>query len=199
MVLTLYHGGNTLSCPCRLQDGTRLQKEVFDFSPAAEGLPVKQINLLLCGGVGAGKSSIVSTVDSLCQGRISRQAPHGQGTGSLTRQLRKFEFINPDSKKKVRWQLWDSMGWGASDYNKGELGFILDGNLPNKTKLDASISLKTAGFNAEPSIGDAVHCMCLVVPWMQPLMSHTWLALGRCGNLLAKGVSNGACTDMWFL
>ena len=149
---------------CHVQDATRLQKEVFEFSPAAEGLPAKHINLLLCGGVGAGKSSIVSTVDSLCQGRISRRAPHGQGTGSLTRQLRKYGFINPASKRKVQWQLWDSMGWGASEYKQGELGFILDGNLPNKCKLDGSISLKTEGFNKRPSIADAVHCVCFVVP-----------------------------------
>ena len=56
------------------------------------------------------------------------------------------------------------MGWGASDYKKGELGFILDGNLPNKCKLDGNISLKTEGFNADPSIADAVHCVCFVVP-----------------------------------
>ena len=143
---------------------TRLQKDLFDFSPKAQGLPVEHINLLLCGGVGAGKSSIVSTVDSLCQGRISRRAPHGQGTGSLTRQLRKYQFVNPDSNRKVHWQLWDSMGWGASDYKKGELGFILDGNLPNKCKLDDNISLKTDGFNSNPSIADTVHCMLLVVP-----------------------------------
>ena len=56
------------------------------------------------------------------------------------------------------------MGWGESDYKKGELGYILDGNLPNKCKLDDNISLKTPGFKAEPSIADAVHCMLLVVP-----------------------------------
>ena len=132
--------------PSPLQVGMRLQKELFQFNPAAAGLPIKHINLLLCGGVGAGKSSIVSTVDSLCQGRISRRAPHGQGTGSLTRTLRKYTFINPDSKQKVHWQLWDTMGWGASDYTKGELGFILDGHLPDKCKLDNRISSKTSGL-----------------------------------------------------
>ena len=106
----------------------------------------------------------MSTIDSICQGRISRLAPHGQGTGSLTRKLRKYQFVNPDSNRKVHWQLWDSMGWGETDYKKGELGYILDGNLPNKCKLDDTISLKTPGFKAEASIADAVHCMLLVVP-----------------------------------
>ena len=149
-----------------MQAGMWLQKELFNFTPSAAGVPVKNINLLLCGGVGAGKSSIVSTVDSLCLGRISRRAPHGTGTGSLTRRLRKYTFTNPDSmgNRKVHWQLWDSMGWGASDYMKGELAFILDGHLPDKCKLDEPMSMKTSGFKAEPGIEDAVHCMCLVVP-----------------------------------
>ena len=56
------------------------------------------------------------------------------------------------------------MGWGANDYKKGELGFILDGNLPNGCKLDDKISMKTAGFNKQPSVEDEVHCVCLVVP-----------------------------------
>lgn len=147
-----------------MQDSTALQKEIFKFNPINEGLDVKTINILFCGGVGAGKSSIVSTVDSLFQGRISRRAPHGQGTGSLTRKLRKYKFTDPDTKKPVHWQLWDSMGWGANDYKKGELGFILDGNLPNGCKLDDKISMKTAGFNKQPSVEDEVHCVCLVVP-----------------------------------
>ena len=125
---------------------------------------MKHINILLCGGVGAGKSSIASTVDSLCIGRISRRAPHGQGTGSLTRKLRKYSYTKPGSKHAVKWQLWDSMGWGASDYKGGELGFILDGNLPDKCDLGGTVSMKTPGFNPRPSVVDAVHCMCLVVP-----------------------------------
>jgi hypothetical protein len=147
-----------------LQDSIALQKDIFKFNPTNEGLGVKTINILLCGGVGAGKSSIVSTVDSLFQGRISRRAPHGQGTGSLTCKLRKYKFTDPDTKKPVHWQLWDSMGRGSNEYKKGELGFILDGNLPNGCKLDDKISMKTAGFNKQPSVEDEVHCVCLVVP-----------------------------------
>ena len=141
-----------------------LQRQIFGFDPKAEGLPVQHINILLCGGVGAGKSSIASTVDSLSLGRTSRRAPHGQGTGSLTRKLRKYSFTKPASKQKVNWQLWDGMGWGANDYKAGELGFILDGNLPDKCKLDGHVSMKTEGFKMCPSVADAVHCMCLVVP-----------------------------------
>ena len=155
-----------LCCKCVLQEKKTLQTQVFGFDPKAEGLPVQHINILLCGGVGAGKSSIASTVDSLSLGCTSRRAPHGQGTGSLTRKLRKYSFTKPASKLKetVKWQLWDSMGWGASDYKGGELGFVLDGNLPDKCKLDGHVSMKTEGFKMRPTVEDAVHCMCLVVP-----------------------------------
>ena len=115
-----------------MQHTSQIYKEVLEFNPAKEGVPIKTINILLCGGVGAGKSSIVSTVDSLCQGRISRRAPHGQATGSLTRSLRKYSFTNNATQQPLHWKLWDSMGWGATAYNKGEHGFILDGHIPDK-------------------------------------------------------------------
>lgn len=141
-----------------------LQNKVFQHSPQEAGLSVPVLNLLLLGGVGAGKSSIVSTIDSICKGRISRRAAHGEGAGSLTKDLHKFNFVQPGSKQPVKWQIWDSMGWGSDDYKQGELGFILDGNLPSNTDLTRSISTRTAGFNAHPRLQDRVHCMILVVP-----------------------------------
>lgn len=72
-----------------MQEYEPLFRRILSF-PVPKGLP--KINLLLFGGVGAGKSSLVSTVDSLCKGRMSRRAPHGQGTGSYTRMLTKYSF-----------------------------------------------------------------------------------------------------------
>lgn len=55
------------------QDVTELQSTVFKYDPKDAGLPIPTINLLLCGGVGAGKSSIVSTVIA-----FARAAPPGE-------------------------------------------------------------------------------------------------------------------------
>ena len=149
---------------CHMQAGMRLQKELFEFTPAATGLPIKYINLLLFGGVGAGKSSIVSTVDSLCQGRVSRRAPHGQGTGSLTRNLRKYTFIDPDSNRKVQWQLWDIMGWSANNYHQWQIDLMLDGHIPDRGEPDGAGNWRSWRSDEKPSIAHAVHCMCLVIP-----------------------------------
>ena len=155
--------GQHLEC-CVLQAAQSIWKQVTEFSPQQQGLSVKNINILLCGGVGAGKSSIVCTLDSMCKGRKSDRASHGQGTGSLSRHLRKYSFKDPKSKQPLHWQLWDTMGWGVKDYKRGELEFILDGNLPDRCKLDEQITFKTPGYNRNPGPGDKVHCVCFVVP-----------------------------------
>ncbi|KAL0054521.1 hypothetical protein WJX82_010154 [Trebouxia sp. C0006] len=121
------------------EDGKKLQDRVLSFDPRAKRLPVDNINILLCGGVGAGKSSFVSTIDSLCEGRTSRLAPHGTGTGSLTCKLRKYTFTDPETDQLVHWKLWDSMGWGMNDYKQGELNYILDGKLPDGLLLKSGL------------------------------------------------------------
>lgn len=182
----------------------RLQKELCNFTLAVTDLPIKYINLLLFGGVGAGKSNIVSTVDSLFQGRISRRAPHGQGTGSLTRELHQYTFINPDSKREVQWQLWDIMGWNAKDYQGWQLGLVLDGRIPDRVELDDIDDWKFWRKGVKPSIAHAVHCMCLVVPcdaasddaYMARLRDMRQLARDRGEQLFLKGSTSTFCDNV---
>ena len=86
-----------------MQEYTSRFNKILKFRAPRE-VPV--INLLLFGGVGAGKSSIVSTVDSLFKRRISRKAAHGQGTGSFTRTLTKYSFetevVGADGRKSFK-------------------------------------------------------------------------------------------------
>ena len=57
------------------------------------GLP--KVNILLVGAAGAGKSSLISSVDSIFKARISRRAPHGQATSSFTRLVKEYTFKAP--------------------------------------------------------------------------------------------------------
>lgn len=51
------------------QEWLSIRSEVMSYK-APKGM--QKVNLLLFGGVGAGKSSIVATLDSIIEGRISR-------------------------------------------------------------------------------------------------------------------------------
>ncbi|KAK9815386.1 hypothetical protein WJX72_002760 [[Myrmecia] bisecta] len=134
----------------RLQEYERLLDKLMLFKPPCE---LSTINIVLFGGVGAGKPSLVSTLDSLFKGRMSRRAPHGQGMGSYTRTLQKYSFTvpNPDT---APFTLWDSAGWTSSDYKTGELGFTLDGNLPHGFDLSAACWPTSRGFVARPKLAD---------------------------------------------
>lgn len=58
----------TLNILHTLQDFHRLKTAAAQFRPPAS----KTANILLLGAVGSGKSSFVSSVDSLFEGRVSR-------------------------------------------------------------------------------------------------------------------------------
>ena len=81
-----------------VQEYKSLFKKLLSFR-VLKDLP--KINRLLFGGVDAGKSSLISTVDSLFKGRMSRRAAHGQGTGSYTRALTKYSFKATNSEGAV--------------------------------------------------------------------------------------------------
>jgi predicted GTPase len=54
-----------------LQELEKLVSKVVGFAPPP-GSGTKKINILLMGGVGSGKSSLVSSLDGIFEGRISR-------------------------------------------------------------------------------------------------------------------------------
>lgn len=64
---------------------------------------------------------------------ICRRAPSGQGTGSMTRRLRKYDYAVQG--KPLKFRIWDSMGWTNNDYRDGLLNYILDGQLPDRFDL----------------------------------------------------------------
>lgn len=53
-----------------MQDAKKVQDKVFQYDPKQAGLSVPIINILLCGGVGAGKSSIISLTASVRAGYL---------------------------------------------------------------------------------------------------------------------------------
>jgi hypothetical protein len=65
---------------------------------------VPRANVLLLGPLGAGESSLVSTLDSLLSGALTRRADYGDSTTSLTLALRHYTFtagVGPECSSKV--------------------------------------------------------------------------------------------------
>jgi hypothetical protein len=54
-----------------MQELEKLVSKVVGFAPPPDS-GTKRVNLLLMGGVGGGKSSLVSSLDGIFEGRISR-------------------------------------------------------------------------------------------------------------------------------
>ena len=98
-----------------MQASRQTASKIFGYDPKEAGLPIEKLNLLLCGCVGAGKSSIVSLIHSIITGRTSAIALHGTGTSSVTSDLTKYRFNQPGSTSKVQSLSNGSSGtqWGG--------------------------------------------------------------------------------------
>ena len=66
--------------------------------------------------------------------------------------------------KEAPFSLWDCAGWTDHEYQSGEPGFILDGNLPDRFDLSQAISPQSRDFVTAPDLADRVHCVCFIVP-----------------------------------
>jgi predicted GTPase len=100
--------------------------------------PLKRANVLLLGPAGAGKSSLVSTLDGLVRGAITRRADYGGASTSLTMALRSYTFSSTsiravaasgsegasaqggkEAKGGLPLVLWDTKGWCPASYQSG--------------------------------------------------------------------------------
>eukprot|EP00884_Botryococcus_braunii_P006922 jgi/Botrbrau1/16230/Bobra.0066s0016.1 len=104
-----------------------------------------------------------------------RRAPSGQGTGSLTQRLRKFDF--KVQGKSVNFTVWDTPGWTKNDYRDGSLNLIMNGSLRDRVDLSKGLPQwelppihrkgkrrVVSSFYENADIREAVHVMALVVP-----------------------------------
>lgn len=68
-----------------------------------------------------------------------RRAPSGQGTGSLTQRLRKYDF--KIKGRTANFVVWDTPGWTKNDYRDGVMNLILNGSV--RDRIDIAKALPT--------------------------------------------------------
>eukprot|EP00742_Colponemidia_sp_Colp-10_P006778 GILJ01007264.1.p1 GENE.GILJ01007264.1~~GILJ01007264.1.p1 ORF type:complete len:543 (-),score=65.73 GILJ01007264.1:598-2226(-) len=127
--------------------------------PFADRFGITDINVLMFGGVGAGKSSFINSMCSLFEGEIIQPARAEALSTSVTRRLMSYQV---EIGRTINF--WDSMGWDDSSYMKGELNYILDGNLKEGTNLNDVITDRHPGFRHNPPWAKRIHTVLFFVP-----------------------------------
>lgn len=141
-----------------------LKEKIQRYKPKADLVP--HARFLMIGLVQAGKSSCFNTVNSIFRGRITCQASAGLAVHSITTKYHKYQIRN-ESDEPLNFRLHDTKGLEGEpgDLNEHQIGYILDGNLPDGHQFVPSepISSDTQGFVKCPNLSDKIHCVVFVV------------------------------------
>ncbi|XP_066297779.1 interferon-induced protein 44-like [Branchiostoma lanceolatum] len=148
------------------EERERLKQRVAGYKPRP-CLSVSQVNVLLVGQVGSGKSSFFNTINSIYKGRVSSQAMAGSQPHSLTTRYRTYEVRGERNGETLCFRLCDTMG--LEDANTGldldDLPYLLDGNVPDRYQFNAAVNISpaTPGFKNMAGMKDRTHCVALAL------------------------------------
>ncbi|XP_048742426.2 interferon-induced protein 44-like isoform X2 [Ostrea edulis] len=143
----------------------QLKEAVVDYKPNSE-TNVSAANILLIGQIGAGKSSFFNSVNSIFRGKITSKARCGSFEHSLTTVFRKYTMKDHNTGQNLKIRLCDTRGF-EEEYKieAQEIGYILDGNVPDRHQFNPSspFTTETFGFIRNPQLSDKIHCVAFVV------------------------------------
>jgi predicted GTPase len=74
------------------QASDELKELISNYAPFEE-VDIPEVNILLIGQVGAGKSSFLNSINSIFKGRISSRACTGSEENSLTKSVRNGAYF----------------------------------------------------------------------------------------------------------
>ncbi|XP_070687691.1 interferon-induced protein 44 [Pempheris klunzingeri] len=151
---------------------TSLMKTVSSYRPMCE--EVTQARVLLLGPVSSGKSSFISSVQSVFNGRVTNRAMVGSSSTSFTKKLQSFNIRGQKGEDPTALVLCDIMGLGDGEMTGPTLHDILSiikGHVPEGHKFspDEPVRSETLGYVKRPSLKDKIHCVVFVVAASQIL------------------------------
>ncbi|KAM9454448.1 interferon-induced protein 44-like [Clarias gariepinus] len=145
-------------------------RTVKDFQPGAA--EVSELKILLHGPIGAGKSSLINSINTVLQGRNTVGALVDSSTGTSTSFT--LEFKTHKLKKAGPGSFYPfvfmdimglepdkSCGVQTKDIKKMLKGHVKDGYTFNPIK---PIDKGDVKYNSDPSLNDKVHCLVSVLP-----------------------------------
>lgn len=154
-------------------------EKLSSYTPSSRDVP--QARVLLLGPVGSGKSSFISSVQSVFDGRVTTRAMVGHGaSSSFTRKLQSFPLRVPDSGRGHSGAvvLCDMMGVGDGLLSGPTLQHMLSvirGHAPEgyQFRPDQALSSDSDGYIKRPGLREQMHCVAFVLD-ASKVQSHSY-------------------------
>ncbi|CAI5684984.1 interferon-induced protein 44 isoform X2 [Oreochromis niloticus] len=144
---------------------TSLMETITSYRPSCEEVP--QARVLLLGPVSSGKSSFISSVQSVFNGRVTNRAMVGSFSSGFTK--KSFNIRGKKGEDHTGLVLCDTMGMsedGMTGLTLHDILSVVKGHVPEGHKFspDQPVSAsETVGYVKRPSLKDKVHCVVFVV------------------------------------
>ncbi|XP_024134792.1 interferon-induced protein 44 isoform X1 [Oryzias melastigma] len=142
-----------------------LMKTVSSYRPSCE--KITQAQVLVLGPVGSGKSSFISSVQSVFHGRVVNRAMVGSMSTSFTKKLQTFN-IQVQKGEDSGLVMCDIKGIGDGEMTGltlHDIVSVIKGHVPNghKFSLEQPVSSETVGYVKTPTLAEKIHCVAFVV------------------------------------
>ncbi|XP_076139487.1 interferon-induced protein 44-like [Alosa pseudoharengus] len=140
---------------------------------------VNHLRFLLHGPVGAGKSSVINSINCVFQGCINVNAPVAAASGTSYTKVFKTHAIKDKDGKALPFVFNDIMGLednktagvSTADVISALRGHIKDGYTFNPV---SQLSENDKYYNSSPNLNDKIHCLVSVIPADKiPLLDDT--------------------------
>ncbi|KAL2101906.1 hypothetical protein ACEWY4_003667 [Coilia grayii] len=132
---------------------------------------VEHLRLLVLGPVGAGKSTLINSIDSIFHGRMSQRALVDTATNvSFTQKFQTQKIRDGESGKFLPFVICDIMGLEDTATGGGvhvnDITMVLQGHVKDgyRFKPGESLRKEDPSYHRRPTLKDKVHCLVTVFP-----------------------------------
>jgi hypothetical protein len=137
---------------------TSLESMLVETNRKLNELP--QANVLVFGGAGTGKSSMINAIDTLIQNSQTVSCLLNTGTQKTRVTTHLYKYSLPNTSLSI----WDVPGWEPTLYQGPEMSDLIRGHLDHNSDLVGYQGASSKKWISNPQFHQRVHVVCLVLP-----------------------------------